>query len=1143
MRKLILLFSALVLCIGVVFGQGKTVSGRVIDENNEPAIGASIQVKGAETVGTISDFDGNFTITLPSGTTHLIISYVGYTTVEQEAKDGMVVRLTTDAEVLDEVMVVAYGTSTKKAFAGSATVVKSETLEKKNPTDVSKALAGEVAGVQVVSSSGQPGTSATIQIRGLGSISAGSSPLYVVDGVPFDGDVSAIDPSDIASTTVLKDATATSLYGSRGANGVILITTKKGTSGESGKIEVDVKYGANMRLIPLHESIQSPEKFMELAWESIYNQYWIDGKANKESVGYANGKEYTQWVVDGVPAAQLATQNLFGSKTIPFAYNRWMKPTDPLAGTIINSEQFAYDENTGVLLGYNPQFGKFNYAYQQYPGYATDPGWEDALFRTGQKFEAKLNISGGSEKTTYYTSFGYLRDQGYYIGSDYSRVTGRVNVSHEAKKWLKGSMNMNYSYSTFDSPGQDGGGAMNNGFFYVNSIPAIYPVFYYDAQGNRVADPIIEGQDMYDYGDYTGRKFGLGINPAGALQYDKQRTISHQVLGNATLDATLYKGLKLSANVGFLYLGSVYSDLTNNYYGDAAGVGRISKQSSHGFTLNALQQLSYANDFGGDHDFSAFAAHETRYTNSTYVYGSKSNIIRPDGLELENAVVMSGVSSATTVQTLESYFGEVRYRYKERYGIHATIRGDGSSKFAKGHRWGTFGGVGLTWTISSEEFMQGVNLLRDLKLKASWGILGNQGVGSYLYTNRYSIVNVGDLPGIYQTFAGTPDLTWENSSMANVGVEFNLGKYLTAEIEYYYKYTSSLLFQIALAPSTGFSSRYVNDAMMANQGVDFMLNVHAVNTNAVKLDIRLTGGHVSNKMTKMPKDALGVEMDMNGSMALGHSMLDLYMPHYLGVDKNGEANYQMWYDPKSLANGDPVTKEMADANPNAYSISSVHQYILNYHKEHENFDEYMKTGNPDLILDATSTTDINMASSYYVGKSQLPKLQGGFGFDLSVYGVELSASFQYQLGGWGYDNIYAQLMHSALVGKTNWHEDMYNNRWTEAIGAEMKDGEYRTDIAPRLSNGSDNYANSVSDRFIITTNYLSLSNLSLGYSFPKKWMEKAKLNSLRLSVAADNLFCLSARKGFIPMASMYGTSDVSQYTPLSSVIGTIKISF
>ena len=1132
MRKLILLFSALVLCIGVVFGQGKTVSGRVIDENNEPAIGASIQVKGAETVGTISDFDGNFTITLPAGTTHLVISYVGYSTVEQEAKDGMVVRLTTDAEVLDEVMVVAYGTSTKKAFAGSATVVKSETLEKKNPTDVSKALAGEVAGVQVVSTSGQPGTTASISIRGLGSVGAGSAPLYVVDGVPFEGDVSGIDPSDIASTTVLKDATATSLYGSRGANGVILITTKKGTSGESGRIEVDLKYGANMRLLPLYDVITSPEQYMELSWESILYGLIASGKVD------ANG------MVGGTtPAGKAASNNLFDpSRGIPIAYNRW--------GTtnLIDDEKWVYENGKRIE---NPNYGKFKPGISQIPGYENDPGWNKALFRTGQKLDATLKISGGSDKTTYYTSFGYLKDQGYYIGSDYSRISARANVEHQAKKWLKGSVNMNYSYSVFDNPGQDGGGAMNNGFLYVNQCPAIYPVFMYeqvkDENGNLKAVPVkdskIPGKDAYDYGDANKRLYGTGINPAGALQYDKQRTYQHQFLGNAMLEATLYKGLKLLAQVGATYVGGTGAQLTNAFYGDAANVGRIYKQSTHYLMFNALQQLLYSNDFGGEHDFNAFVAHETQYINSTNVYGYKSYIVRPEGLELNNAVVMDDTGSSTSTETMESYFGEVRYRYKERYGIHGTLRCDGSSNFAKGYRWGLFGGIGATWTISNEEFMQGVNLLRDLKLKASWGVLGNQNVGSYLYTNRYSIVNVGGQTGIYQSFIGTPNLTWESSNMANVGVEFSLGKYLSAEIEYFYKYTTNMLFTIAVAPSTGFASRAVNDAMMSNQGIDFMFNIHAVNTNAVKLDIRLNGGHYTNKMVRMPKDALGEEMIMNGAMAKGFSMLDHYMVEYRGVDKSGQANYTVWYDPAKY------TEETAEADINGNkatgqaAIPSVHQYILANYKNHENFDKYMRTGDPSLILKDIVTTNGAYASNFYIGKSYMPALQGGFGFDLSVYGVELAASFQYSVGGWGYDGVYASLMHSDRAGQMNWHEDMYENRWTEAIGATMKDGELRTDISPRLSNGQDSYANMSSTRFLTTSSYLSLSNVSIGYSFPKKLMEKAKLNTLRLSVAADNLFCLSARKGFIPMASMYGTSDVSQYTPLSSIIGTIKISF
>ena len=592
MRKLILLFSALVLCIGVVFGQGKTVSGRVIDENNEPAIGASIQVKGAETVGTISDFDGNFTITLPAGKTHLIVSYVGYTTVEQEAKDGMVVRLSTDAEVLDEVMVVAYGTSTKKAFGGSATAVKAETLEKKNPTDVSKALAGEVAGVQVVSTSGQPGTSATVRIRGIGSINASTAPLYVVDGIPFDGDISSIDPNDIATMTVLKDATATALYGSRGANGVILYTTKKGTSGESGRIEVDVKYGANMRLLPMYDFINDPQQYVELCWESMRNQLILENT----NLGSRTPEE-------------VASANLFNSnaKGLPIAYNWWNEsPADLI------------DPSTGKFYtGVNAPTLKQGYIDNP------DPGWRKSIFRTGQSLDAKVTISGGSDKTTYFTSFAYLNEQGYYIGSHYSRFNARVTVDHQAKKWLKASMNMNYSYSIFDAPGQEGGGAMNNGFMYVNQCPVIYPVLLRDPYtGATVEDENIPGeQPAFDYGTNTyidkngkqqvyGRLYGSGINPAGALQYDRYNVLQHQLISTAMLEATLYKGLKLTANFGLTYAGGISSDLTNPYYGDAADVGRISKGVNHGMQFTANQLLSYSNQFG-EHNFEAFVGHES----------------------------------------------------------------------------------------------------------------------------------------------------------------------------------------------------------------------------------------------------------------------------------------------------------------------------------------------------------------------------------------------------------------------------------------------------------------------------------------------------------------------------------------------------
>ena len=1126
MRKLILLFSALVLCIGVVFGQGKTVSGRVIDENNEPAIGASIQVKGAETVGTISDFDGNFTITLPAGKTHLIVSYVGYTTVEQPAKDGMVVRLSADAEVLDEVMVVAYGTSTKKAFGGSATAVKAETLEKKNPTDVSKALAGEVAGVQVVSTSGQPGTSATIQIRGIGSVNASSAPLYVVDGMPFEGDISAIDPNDIASTTVLKDATATSLYGSRGANGVILITTKKGTSGETGRIEVDVKYGANMRLLPLHKTITDPQQYVELCWEGMRNQLILENA----SLGSRTPEE-------------VASANLFNAnaKGLPAAYNRW-------------------DANPADLI--NPETGQF-YTGVDAPalkqGYIDnpDPGWEKAIFRTGQKLDAKLNISGGSDKTTYYTSFGYLKDQGYYIGSDYSRVSARVNVEHQAKKWLKGNMNMNYSYSIFDNPGQAQDGTMNNGFMYLNQCPSIYPVYLRDPNtGYVIEDANIPGeQPAYDYGTNTyidskgkeqvyGRLYGSGINPAGALQHDKQKSQQHQFVGNGMLEATLYKGLKLTANFGAMYVGSRTSSLTNKYYGDAAGIGRIYVGSGHYLDVMFNQLLSYTNDFGGEHYFEAFAGHEATYTQSSSQTGRQDGIARPDGLELSNAVAMSSMGSSTSYATRDSYFAQAKYNYKERYFIHGNYRADATSYFAPGHRWGHFGGVNVAWLVTNEEFMQGVNLLRDFKVKASWGLNGNDQLGAFLWTNQYGIANFNNKLALIQTYNGNRELTWESASMFNFGTEFNLGKYVYAELEYFYKYTTDMLMGRSVAPSLGYASYYVNDAEMVNQGFEAFFNIHAVNTNAVKLDVRLNGYFYENKITKMPIDETGRVMDMNGAMALGHTPYEYYTTHYEGVTADGKAAYTTYYDRK---------KSGKDLGPNApelaqYYVGSVHQYILDQYRGKVSDKELQKyLNNPELILGKTYSTDPAYASSFYINKCAIPKWQGGFGFDLNVYGVELNATFQYQLGGWGADGVYAGLMHSGRAGETNWHQDMYTqDRWTPEIGAQMvADGvELRTDINPALSNGSTLWQYTGSgDRFIVSSNYLSLSNLSLRYNFPKKLIEKAKINHLSLYFAADNLFCLSARQGYIPMASFFGSSSATQYTPLSSIMGGIKISF
>ncbi len=1093
MRKLTLLFSVLLFCAATVFGQGKTVSGTVYSAVDKlPVIGATVQVKGAESIGTVTDFDGNFTIQMPEGSKFIVVKYTGLQTLEIEGKAGMKITLQEEATEIEQVMVVAYSKQTKKSFTGAATVVDGATLEKKNPSEVSKALAGEIAGVQVVSTSGQPGTSASIRIRGIGSVNSSTAPLYVVDGIPYDGDISAIDPSDIASTTVLKDATATSLYGSRGSNGVILITTKKGTSGENGKIDIDFKYGANMRLIPMYETIQDPQEYVELAWRGLYNQ------------SYGTTKDPTK-------AGESANNNLFGDKGIPAMYNMWAGPGNSLIDR--TTGKFWADALNKVPM----KQGFIDQPYQT---------WEDNIFRVGQKMEGTVKIHGGSDKTTYYTSFGYLNDEGYYIGSDYNRFTARANVDHQAKKWLKGNLNMSYSYAKLNNPGQ--GDNMNNGFAYVNGIPAIYPVFQRDADGYIMPETTagLSG-NAYDYGMYqnTARLFGSGINPAGAIQLDKSNTITHQFTGNAMLQATIIKGLKVTANFGVQYNSSLGSSLTNPFYGDAAGIGRVDKAHNDYLSFTMNQLISYNTTIADDHSIDAFVAHETIINESKSMSGGMNYIARPDGLEWGNAIEMGWMSSSTGQYTLESYFASLNYNYKGKYFVNGSYRADGSSRFAKGNRWGHFGSVGVAWLLTGEEFMEDVNLLRNFKVKASWGVLGNQNISLYLFQDQYSLLNVNNQVAYTWGYFGNPDLTWERSNNFNAGIEFELGKYFGAEIDYFYKTTSDMLFPRSVSPSLGYSYRYVNEGKLMNTGVEFQFRINAVDTRNVKLNFRLNGAHYTNRMLEMPLEANGEPMIMNGSWSVGHSLYDWYIREYMGVNPtDGQALYKMYYDANAAK----------DKDGNHVAIPSV------YHYEQEKGNDPNANGGYGIDIRDTVTTDYAQAGSNYVGKCASPDLQGGLGIDLTVYGVDISASFMYTIGGYGYDNTYASLMNSDRAGTNNWHVDMLQSPMANHNNLEQP---YAGATIPKLSNGVDMYSISPSTRFLTSNSNLTLANVRIGYSFPKKWIEKIKLSNLNLWVSADNLFCISARKGYIPFSSMDGSSNAYQYTPLSTILGGIKIQF
>ena len=1088
----------------------KEVSGVVVDSKGEPIIQASVVAKGT-TIGTATDIDGKFKMEVPNTVKTLVITYIGMEKKEVAAGKNLKIVLTENTELLQEVVVTGFGNVSKGSYTGSATAVKAEDIEKKNPSELSKSMAGEIAGVQVINGSGQPGTNATIRIRGIGSINGSSAPLYVVDGVTYDGDISSIDPGDIASYTVLKDATATSLYGARGANGVIVITTKKGTSGETGKIEVDVKYGANMRLLPLYDVISSPEDYVTMAWQSIYN-----------------GQRYASGATQTV-AVKNANNLLYSGSGLPVGYNLWQA-----AGkNLINP----YDDNGNV----NPSFDT---QIPRRAGYENLESWRDAIFRTGQKVDANVKISGGTEKVKYFTSFGYLMDEGYYQSSDYNRFSVRSNVDYEPKKWLKGNVNLAYTYSNMNSPDQNGDGAMNNGFYYVNAIPSIYPVYVRDENGNIPIDPRT-GLPMYDFGNELNRSFGMGINPAGSLRLDKENQVQHEVDAKTSLEFKLYKGLKFTINAGLHYYNNRYSDLTNKYYGDAEGIGRIQQQSYNLFTIAAQELLEYNNTFG-DHTIHVLAGHENYLYNTNYTLGYKSYIADGSSIELGNAIKMNAIEGNSTRYALDAYLASASYTYDERYTISANYRADGSSRYAKGHRWGHFGSVGAAWTFTNESFIENSDAkewLKDGKLRLSWGVLGNQVNSLYSYTDMYTIENLNDEIAYLWASKGNPSITWERSNTVDLGLEFSIGKYLDAEFDYFWKLTDNMVSPRAVAPSLGYSSIPTNDAKMVNTGFEFQLDLHAIDMRNVKLDFKLNGAHYKNYMTQMPidyydEDGTPHRMTMNGAMSEGHSLYDHYTKRYLGVDPtNGESLFEAYYDTRYGGFMD------AKADGSYNYISSLHQWILDQKND--------GVENPEQYLATTTTNDVTTAASQYIGKSYLPDLNGGVGFDLEVYGVTLSASCSYQIGGYGFDATYMALMDNNQVGNHNWHMDVHN-AWTEnnpGHGVKNADGTYSnldpTDI-PRMSNGVGTYdgdANTSSTRFLTSNSFFSLNNVQLGYNFPKKLIEKIKLQKLHFYVSATNLAIATARRGYNPMTSFTGNSDTHGYSPLSTIVGGIKLTF
>ena len=1058
-RKLMLLLACLFVGIGLVTAQTQKVTGVVIsEEDGQPVIGASVLVKGTQ-IGAITGVDGDFTLpNVPSSAKTLVISYIGMQTQEVDIKPNIKVFMRSDSEMLDEVMVVAYGTAKKSAFTGSASVIKSETLEKRQVSNLSNALSGTVSGVQTQSTNGQPGTSATVRIRGIGSMYAINNPLYVVDGIPYEGDISAVNSQDIESMTVLKDAAAAALYGARGANGVILVTTKKGKSGDT-QISLDARWGVNSRLVKNYDVLQNANTYMETAYSALYNGYLYNS-------GYTAERAY-----------QLANADLFPK----LGYQVYTIPDGQ------------------YLIGRN---GKLNpYAtlgYSDGDYYYTPDNWSDEMFQSNLRQEYNLSVSGGSDKLSYYLSASYLNDEGIIENSGFERISTRMNVDYQAKKWLKLGVNLSYSNVTSRSPGDqdtDAATSSGNAFFVGNFIAPIYPMYVRNADGSFQYNANT-GYHVYDYGDGSSTNFTRNFmsmsNPMSGFLYDTEKYLMDILNGKWYAKIDIIDGLSLTASLGLHIDNTRQHSVGNKYYGQSASYGgSVMQYSSRVYSLDQQYLLNYKKTFG-NHNLDILAGYESMdfNTESHYILGynmysdknwTASNVIdRKNGSGSYNEYATIGIITRASYDFNEKYYGSVSYRR------------DASSRFHPDNRWGNFWSVSAAWDMAKENFISQYDWINMLKLKASFGQQGNDNLYYKGYTNYYPYLDqftVSGSDGVFSDgvlyYKGSKDITWETSNSFNVGVDFALlGGRIDGTIEYFNRQTKDMLYYKPVAMSNGYTQLPMNIGSVRNSGVEIELNYTPIETNDLKWVINWNGTLMKNKILELHPDLKGEMIDGSYIYREGESLYQMYLTKYAGVDPDsGEALY--W-------------------------------------AKDENGVEYKDK-------DWSAAYNSNRQAS----GDLLPTIYGGVGTTLEFRGFDFSIQCAYQLGGTIYDSGYQAFMHggdSHYMGY-NWHKDILN-AWTP---------ENRNTNIPRVD-AIDKYTNSSSDRWLTSSDYFSINNITLGYTLPKRWLRSLGIGSLRIYGAADNVALFSARKGLDPRMS-YTTASTDRYTPIRTISGGLKVTF
>lgn len=878
-RTLQLLFFFWILMTIPSFAQDNTVTGKVTGEDGSTLPGVTVSIKGTSK-GTNSDANGNFRISVPKDGI-LAFSFVGFTAQEINvgSRSTLNVNLIPSSENLSEVIVTTFGSAKKTSFTGSAAKIGATELAVRPITNIGQALAGIAAGVQATSGSGQPGTAPAIRIRGFGSISSSNDPLYVVDGVPYSASIANLNNDDIESITVLKDAASTALYGARAANGVVVVTTKKGVK---GKNTINVKYtkGFNSRALPEYDRV-GPADYYPLMWEANRNNF----------------------VYRATNPIALATANTNASNGLGaiVGYNVFNVPFAQLVGT------------DGKL---NPSA---NLIYS-----ADDLNWEKPITRQGNRDEININFSGSSEKSDYFLSMSYLNDKGFLIRSDYDRFTARLSVNNQIKSWIKVGTNLSSTIITSNQADADGNTNFVNPFFFSRGMAPIYPVYAYDPANPTTFLTNENGSKRYDFGNLSS--LGLPNRPQNGGRHAVAETELNQNFfqrnvfgGRGYADITFLKDFKFTTNVGVDLTNVNNVVFGNPIVGDGAPAGRATNEFENITSFNLSQLLNYNKSFGKN-NVSVLLGHENYSEKDNRLRGSRSSQILDGNYELLNFTTTTNLDSRMRDRKVEGYFARLNYDFDDKYFVSLSARRDGSSKFFKDSRWGNFFSISGAWRLDQEEFMKELPIISTLKLRSSYGQTGNDGdIDRYAWQPLFALgFNNALEAGTLQSSLGNTALEWESSNAFDVALEFGLLKNrITGTLEYFDRQSSNLIFDVPLPLSAGIITQTRNIGTMYNRGIEVELGIDVLRAKDFNWHIDLNATSIKNQITKMPAESPEI-IDGTKKLKQGQSLYDFWLREYKGVNPStGEALYRaVNYVPASsfiTEGGDTLTTNVSNA--------------------------------------------------------------------------------------------------------------------------------------------------------------------------------------------------------------------------------------